>query len=692
MIRFRVGHSWQRETAAPGGPRDAFGLEIEGLNLLDGANDEPLPRIIDALVETVTHLAIDGERAGQVSLEDVHLELCFWRTGRHDVDVSVIDLSQPPRQVRAPISIELTALVDATVRCARAFLRDVGQHREGIEAELVNLERRLKRLTGAAVTSLPAADLEAPWRTSSAASQGVGFELLDDGARTEAWSRKTRAGLPPLLFAGAVLGPEGVRVEGLPFLTMLGLARAATEGGARLAGRPVTSEAVFRAGLELCLTLRAHHPALGSNPYVEALQVRCTDGLTALRQPIPDTTSAAVPAPRPAPSVPLVPTGSLRRVTLEARWSRPVALGEDGGRILLGKSGVIVHSPHAVHVFSRQGATGFRLLAQRGVAVAATGEVLAAMPERLFGFAARSKTADWFRDHDGLSVGPRAERVGEVLVCKQGHRTVSAFALPAGRTVWRFEPQRTQQVHVSVSGPRVLVGTDGGTLFGIDAADGQIRFKVKASLPVVHPALALRNRAVAVLNRGEHTAVYACEAMAGGETTPAGALVWTKELLLTGPSAPVAARGRLWLGGQRDGQCVVLSLGARGQLLFERAIPCDARTLRLLPFAAGVLATDARGAAVRLGADGRVEWVLGSSGDELGHAVAPRLARRTLVVPGPTTRLVEPESGRVLAELPTGARTLDVAVDDRLTIFVLREPGTLETFTPGTALSVVSAG
>jgi hypothetical protein len=43
----------------------------------------------------------------------------------------------------------------------------------------------------------------------------------------------------------------------------------------------------------------------------------------------------------------------------------------------------------------------------------------------------------------------------------------------------------------------------------------------------------------------------------------------------------------------------------------------------------------------------------------------------------------------VLGELATGARMLDLAVDARMNISVLREPGSLETYAPGTALAVV---
>lgn len=689
MIRFRVGHSWRRETPGPGGPRDAFAFELEGINMLPGANDEPLVRIVAALVDTVGALVVDGERAGQVSLEDVHLELCFWRTVGSEVAVSVIDLSQPPRQVRSPIAVELPTLVEATVRCARNFLRDVEQHRGGIETELVSLEKRLKRLTTAVIEERPRREAPQPWSAVRSANGGVGFSLRDDEGRTQAWNRKTRAGLPPLLFDGELTLADGTQQPGLPFLSMMGLARAATEGGARIGGLPVAPDQVYLGGLDLCLALRSRNPALGANPYVEALQLRCTDGLTAMRQPVPDTTMATVSPPRSTPGLPLAAVGDVRRVTLQPRWSRPVALGEDGGRIVLGKRWITVHSPHAAHAFTKAGATAFRHLSTRGVAISPEGDAICATPERVMFFSGREPNALWFRDHDGARPGPGLEPVDGVLVCALGRRGVAGFARMSGRELWRFEPPRTQTLAFSRVGTRVLVGTDGGTIYGIDAHDGQVRFRVKAGLPVARAPVAVRNRALVVLNRGEHSAIYLCDALSGGETTPAGAIVWTRELILSSPTAPVSARGHTWLGGARDGRTVLICLGPRGQVLWEKTIPCDARTLSLLPWEGGVLAADARGAATRVLPDGSAEWVLGSSGDELNRSIPLTVRRRTLVVPGPVTRLVQPRGGRVLAELATGPRMIDLATDAKLTIYVLREPGTLDTFVPGAALAIV---
>jgi hypothetical protein len=598
----------------------------------------------------------------------------------------VIDLSVPPRQVRAPVTIDLAALVEAATKCARNFLRDVSGHRDALESELVTLERKVKRLGEVVLEERSARDV-APWSAVRSADAGLGFSLRDDEGRTLAWSRKTRAGLPPLLFDGELTLASGQIRAGHPFLQMMGLARAATEGNATFEGQRLAPEVVFVAGLDLCLALRTRNPSLAANPYLEALQVRCTDGLTALRQPIPDLSAATVVAPRATPGLPLAPVGELRRVGLQGKWVRPAALGEEGGQILLAKKGAIVHSPHAVHAFSKRGETLFRRLSPRGVSVSATGRVLCATPERLICFDGDEPM--WFRDHDGTRPNPRMEEVDGVLLVLYGRRTAAGLCAVTGREIWRFEPPRTQSMTFSRIGTRALMGTDGGTLYGLDISDGQVRFRVKAGLPVVRPAVAAGKRALITLNRGEHSAVYLCDALAPGTSTPAGAIVWTRELILSLPGTPVTVRGKSWVCGSRDGRTLVVCLGPKGQVLWEKSVPCDARTTRLLAFDGGVIACDARGAAARLLPDGSTEWVLGSSGDELNHAIEPLLRRQTLIVPGPVTRLVQPRGGRVVGELSTGARMLDLTADAKMTITVLREPGSLETFVPSRAFAVV---
>lgn len=686
-IRFRVGHSWKREAAGPSGPRDAFTFELDGVNLVPGATDEPLVHVVSGLLDAVTALVVDGEPAGELSLEDVHLELCFWRRPGLEVEVAIVDLAAGALKLPKPVVVELPALLDAAVQCGRALVRDLsGQARD---AEVLSLEKKLSALVGAVIEPAPPRAPE-PYAARRASDGGLGYVFEDTEGRAARWTRRSRAGLACLLAKGALQAAGGAREAGWPMLKLMALARAASDGPQRLGGATAAPEAIFAAGLELCLTLRAHNPALASNPWLEALQLRCADGLKALKQPLPDLSPVALAPERTTPPAPpLTTTGELRRVGVALAWSRPAALGEDGARISLGKKLVLVHSPHAAHAFDLKGATKFRRLSPRGVAVAATGESLLATQERLVHFPKSGRSASWVRDHDGVTLGPTLTPVDGVLVTPMGRHGASGFDALTGRERWRFDPPRTQRSWVSVLGPRVFLGADSGSLYALDAADGQVRFRVRASLPCAGPSELFGQLVVTALNRGEHTAIFACTPTAKGDATPAGTIRWTKELVLATPSRLAVTRSKLFVAGSREGRAWVVCLSPRGQLLWERSIPCDVRTTTLLPWDGGVVAADARGVCTRLQPDGQVNWVLGGFGDELAHAIPLQHARHVLVVPGPAVRLVHPADGRVLAELPTAPRLTDLAVDKKLNVYAFTEPGTLSVYAPGTALSVV---
>lgn len=683
MIRFKVGQSWKRE--AQGEPRDAFSFEVDGVNLLRGATEEPLLRVVGGLVDAVSAMVVDGEPAGQLSLEDVRLELCFWRRPGLEVEVSVVNVAQPPARARPPIEVELPALVEAAVNCARAFARDLTRQPNAPKAELVALERKVKTLTSTLVAAR--AERETKEWTASRGGEGLTYVLKDDDGRTQAYTRRSRAGLPALLIDGEVSMGE-THVAGLPFLTMMGLARAATEGAVKLGATPLEPSMVFSAGLDLCLALRARSPALGTNPWLEALQIRCADGLKALRQPVPDTSSAAISSPRDAPSAPLTTTGQVRRVALTQVWSRQVALGEEDGQLILGRRALLVASPHAVHGFSLRGETTHRRMAVRGIAANGT-HTLEATAQRALLFEGAARSARWLRDHDGTQVGPRLELAGELLLTTLARRSVAGYSAHSGREIWRFDPQRAQRSYFTVLGPRVLVATDAGTVHGIDLASGQVRFSVRSPIPCVQAPVPAGRRALVLLNRGEHTAVYLSDALAGGDGRPAGGVVWTRELMLSGPRGLVHKSGKTFLVGQRDGRTLVCAIGPRGQLLWERPVALEPRSAGLVVWDKGVIATDATGAAVRLLPDGQTTWVLGSSGDQLTHPIAPVLMRGVLVVPGPDTRVVDPSSGRVLAALETGPRLTSLAVDRKLALYALKEPGVLEVWKPSAVLALV---
>jgi hypothetical protein len=689
MIRFRIGQSWKREPKGLSDPHDAFMLEIDGVNLVPGVSDEPLVRVVLGLIDAVAQLVTDGERFGQVSLEGAGLEVCLWRRPGFAVEIAVLRAGPWPAHARPIVTVDLPALVDAAVLCARGLLRELTREPEQVAREVADLERQVGMLANTVLREWTV-DPPPPW-TARRSGEELGYEIRDLDGRTSSFSRHTKGGLPALLFDGDITVGPNDRIGGFPFLTMVGLVRAAGEGRVAIGGRPIAPDAVFRCGLDLCLALRTRSSALGTNPYVEALQVRCTEGLRTVQRPVLDTGSTSAPPatpPRASADAPLAARGEVRRLALSPAWIRDVVLGEEGGRLLLGKSAIAVASPHAVHAFTPRGQTAFRRMSPRGVATSST-HCICATDEHLFLFEGADESASWWRTHDGSDVGPALELIEGVLVTSVGRRGVAGLDPMTGRERWRFEPPRTQRTFLTFAGSRILVATDGGALYGLDAPTGQVRFTVRSSVPFAGPVTRNGRKAIAILRRADLSVVYACEAFTTGKGSPAGTISWTKELVLSAPAGPVISRGKVFLTGHRDGHAVVIALSSKGQLLWERSTPLDPHSQRAIAFEGAVVVTDARGHAVRLLADGELAWVLGGTGDQLASPIAPILRRHILVVSGPVLRLVDPRGGRVLASLETGPRITDVAVDSRMAIFVLKEPGRLEAWHPATALSLV---
>jgi hypothetical protein len=192
-----------------------------------------------------------------------------------------------------------------------------------------------------------------------------------------------------------------------------------------------------------------------------------------------------------------------------------------------------------------------------------------------------------------------------------------------------------------------------------------------------------------VLTQSTQTVVVRFAALAGGAAAQAGAVAWTRPLPLESAGPPVVSRNRIFVAGRSEGRGAVACLSAKGEVLWLRSVPLDGATAVLLAFERGVIASDARGAAVRLLPDGEPSWVLGGLEETILARLPPRLAKGVLLVPGASIRLVEPTSGRVIAGTPPGPELADFAVGKGLTLFTYVEAGTLTCFEPGAVLSVV---
>ena len=64
--------------------------------------------------------------------------------------------------------------------------------------------------------------------------------------------------------------------------------------------------------------------------------------------------------------------------------------------------------------------------------------------------------------------------------------------------------------------------------------------------------------------------------------------------------------------------------GRTGQPVWERKLPVGRGPWTLLPVGRAVVAVDLTGAATLVGSDGQIEWRVGSAGEELPNAIAPR--------------------------------------------------------------------
>lgn len=667
---------------------DAFRVEYHDHNLLRGVNEEPLARAVSGLLDAVSALVLDGEAGGQLAFESSQQEICLQRLPGFGIEMSVIELSQRPLRLNPPTHLELESLLEATLDCARGFVRDSEKLSGTGHPEVLGIEKRLRVLERAVLTEhLPL--LNGAWGVVRTAQPGLGFFIADVDGRALRWSRRASAALPALLLEGGLMLPSGAVLRGLPLLQLMGLARAAADGPVLVDGQHVKPQAIFEAGLALVLALRSQNAALGSNPYVQALQVRCTDALAARRPPLEATGEI-----RPRPSAPRregrpVSSGSVRKVSYATTWEQPVALGEEGGRLQLGGRSVIVASKHGAHVFNQRGGTLLRVTSRGSVTCFGAEHLVLVEERRLWCLDAQTGRTRWLRAPDAPMLGSEGQLIDGVLLTTIDGRGAIGLDAHTGRERWRVMPERAQRCHLmSISG-RVIISTDTGAVVGIDPAAGQPRFRVKASMPCIGAPVKAGLKLLALLNRGDHTTLFELDAFGTKRGGAPGGIGYSRELPLRSPVSPVWARSRAFVAGLRDGAPTVYALGSKGHVLWDRRVPLKASRLTLWPFEGGVIVADPSGGAARLLPDGELDWVHGGADVELARALPMAGAKRLLVVPGPKVALLEPASGRVVTDIALGAELADIHIDKTLAITAYVEPGRLLRLSPTGHLAVL---
>ncbi len=718
MIRFRLGQRWKREPTTH--PQDSIALELDGVNLLAGAVEEHLAEVVPTLLGVAASLRAGRRRLAQVSLPEASLELVLRRAGL-EVELSVASLGRPARMLRPPVRVEMEEFAKAARECGESFLRDISQAApEALTASLAQeLNEALRLLSGA--VSTPRESLPEPFtrRVEPSEEPGFGFELKDPSDLLRAFGRGQEAALGSLLCSGevwlALPGREQAwRAAGPPFLTALELSRQAGElaraveldeprfsfepGGVRpgltleLAtgkGRVGTSAAfamdgttlaaaMFHLGQALALAIAERERSQSSNPYLVELTKRCREGLSHLRGAVQPPEGAGEAREKSRSSrrtgSPLPVPGRLRRLRFEQRWEQKGLAGAESGQLMLGRQGPVFCSREQACAFARKnGQLLWRREGGQGVAATADGYVVTTDADRVYCFIGAGTSALWLHDHDGLPLGPQLLRQDGLLLTLSDDRTVLAFAEVGGREVWRMAPSRTQKSWLATQGHRALLATDSGYLYGMDMADGQVRFRMRAPLPFHGAPVAWGKRFVTVLGRGTQHALLLADAHSGD-------VVWTREFQLSLPSAPLPARTRVYIAGERDREGILTCLDARGRELWERALHLGAGPFALTAVPRGVIVTSASGAAARVDTAGELAWRVGAVGEPLTRALPARVSRGVVLLPGERVRAVEPRGGQVLGEVQAGAGLIALQTDARLGLYLLDEAGTLSAY------------
>jgi hypothetical protein len=716
MLRIRIGQHWKHE--GPSEPLDGFGLELDGVALVSGAHEEPLGLVMEQLLLATAALAA-GQRAAQVSLPESSQELLLVRRD-DELTLHVLRLGRPAGAVRMPVRLDVTAWRGAVASAARVWMADLRS-----TAAPVRLRQKARTLLARAERELAGpAPAHPGWalRLEPPVLPGFRLEATDPDGLLSLEQRRMAVPIAPLAVPGRLElvsgGVSSWEVRGPVGLLALELLRQAEdtvralEAGDRTlrllpAGTSVAWQLDFPSGrvlapgwllpwpaealaqafaapaLGFSALLRALDARLGENRYLLDFTTRGQAVVAALRALVASPSTEALHPERRQrrPDVPpLQPGAHVRRLGFQRRGQAKGLAGEGEAELHALGTGFVLLGRSRASAVTREGEVVQQWTARQGLCAAADGEALLASEGRLLSVQLDAPDGRWFRDHEEATLeGSLLVTPAHVIFSAQpgGVRALGRFT---GHELWRFLPQRLQRVHLGLHAGRVLVASEAASVHGLDLAEGSVRFRLATPLPCLGPPVPWGRAVVVPLGRGDRLGILTLE-------PHTGTVRWLRELPLGPASAPLARGARIRLLGSRDGAPVLVSLGPKGATQWERALPLGPGPWTLHGDGDAALATAADGSAVRVDAQGRLEWRLGGQG--LPSMASAVVQRRVLLLPGETVRAVDVRSGRVVADIPSSGSLHALAASEKLDVAVLDAAGDLTVWNLGASLGVV---
>ena len=679
---------------------DAIAIEVDGIDLCAGQAEGALVQNVEALGQGLLSL-LAGRARAHVHFGEGGLELVVARRGASAL-LTVVTLRRPARVLARDVEIDLAELVRATHEAASALaaeLRGFHAWTDPAARSLAALASRLEQARAAPESAPPPLSPKAVTRPrTESGAPACTFELRDDADLIASY-RPPGADLGSLLAPGRLVlrasdGRDIVATEGPPFLAFRELvafagriaaaARRESTASASLAGRGRNAEVVLEADLasgsvvrdrvrsfpcpplllgraiceaagDLVGVVVARNPWQERNHWITELRSDAAER----RAQIEEILAGDVVAPpgvslrqrrvRALPATPLAP-GRMRRMVFRRRWTADVgtpaalALGARAEHLLAAGSACVV---------ALDPATGRERWRRSSGATAGWVRDEALFFSDGVGLVSvdPSTGADrWALPVDRLPHGSvwdvrRVAGGGAVAV---GPGSLAAID-PSGRITWTFAPPAAVELRTAAHGPLVLAASDAGFLYALDAASGQLRWRVHvpgplAAVPTAHGAASM----------------LVCTTDLGGSVVsidPAtGRRAFEVPLDVTPTSAPVAFAGLLGIAGSVGGDLVVTAVDPAGRLAWEDAPPLGPGPAALATLRSSLLAKTADGACAAIDRSGATIWTLRAACAHPPPANPPPVvARGVALVPSEEVAAIDARTGAFLGGVPIPA-------------------------------------
>jgi outer membrane protein assembly factor BamB len=437
---------------------------------------------------------------------------------------------------------------------------------------------------------------------------------------------------------------------------------------------------------ELGRIARSRNPRQSENAHVGELEraaaarnAQIEELLEGDRGPAEPARSAARAPEVRLPQRPLGP-GRMRRLAFRSTFRLEVGTPAGDGLHMMGASAIASGAALVAAVDRRTGGVRWRA---DGCAFAALagGSVLAGAAGTLRALSPRTGRTAWTRPLPGtMPVAAASVGRGPAVIAERD--ALTGLDPGSGRTLWRFEPPSISRLFATAFGGLLVVGTDAGVLYALDAG-GRLVWRLHAPGPVLRRPVAAAGSCLALSAAASGgTALLAVDPATGERR-------WEAPLDASGPASVRAWGRRIAVAGAVAGDPLVTALERNGAQAWTVSPPLAGPATAA---AAGALLVvrDGAGALVALGRDGAARWSRPPPpGAAPPRSTAPIVVRGTVIAAaGEGVEALDARTGELLGALQ-GVAPVRLLADAGLAVVALDADGLATGWRLATHLSVV---